>query len=59
MLSAYEPELREEYIKRLNEQKLTLTERISAALYNLTADTPSYPDRIRALADDRNHGRLI
>ena len=59
MLSAYEPELREVYIKRLNEQKLTMSERISAALYNLTADTPSYPDRIRALADDRNRGRLI
>ena len=49
MQSAYESERREEYIKRLKDQKLTFAERISATLYNLTQDTPSYPDRIRAL----------
>ena len=59
MQSAYEPERREEYIKRLKDQKLTFTERLSAALYNLTQDTPSYPDRIRALMDERNHGRVV
>lgn len=59
MLSAYDPQYREEYIKRLKEQKLTLTERVSAALHNLTTETPSYPDRLRALLSDRNNGRII
>ena len=49
MQSTYESERRDEYIKRLKDQKLTFAERISATLYNLTQDTPSYPDRIRAL----------
>ena len=59
MQSTYESERRDEYIKRLKDQKLTFTERLSAALYNLTQDTPSYPDRIRALMDERNHGRVV
>ena len=57
--SAYEPERRSEYLARINEQKLTAIERVSAALHNLTTDTPSYTDRVRALMNNRRSGRIV
>ena len=56
--SAYEPDKREEYMKRLD-RKLTPIEKLSEVFDNLSTDTPSYLYRIRALADDSNPGRII
>ena len=56
--STYEEDKREEYIKRLD-RKLTISERISSILNNLTSDTPSYLYRIQALVKDDNNGRII
>lgn len=56
--STYEENKREEYIKRLD-RKLTISERISSILNNLTSDTPSYLYRIQALVKDDNKGRII
>ena len=57
MVSAYDSEQREEYVKRLD-RKLNTTEKISAVLNNLTTDTPAYLYRLKAIADDRD-GRVI
>ena len=55
---AYEPDMREEYMNRLD-RKLTPIEKLSEVFDNLSTDTPSYLYRIRALADDSNSGRII
>ena len=56
--AAYEPEKREEYLKRLD-RKLSPIEKLSEIFDNLSTGTPSYLYRIKALADDNNNGRLI
>ena len=57
MVSAYDSEQREEYVKRLD-RKLNTAEKLSAVLNNLTTDTPSYLYRLKAIVDDRD-GRVI
>lgn len=57
MMSAYESEQRDEYVKRLD-RKLNTVEKLSAVLNNLTTDTPSYLYRLKAIVDDRD-GRVI
>ena len=57
LMYAYNPEQRDEYVKRLD-RKLNTAEKISSVLNNLTTDTPSYLYRLKSIADDRD-GRVI
>ena len=58
MMTAYEPDERDEYVKRISDIKLNPIERLSAALNNLTTDTPSYIYRLKAIIDDKS-GKVI